>query len=206
MKKEERIKKSYDFAADLSKQMITLSTAIITLCVAFTDKLFTSAVAQANSGWLLASLIVFVASISLGVFHLMGLTGQLGKETTSETTPTAPATQQALRTAEVAAPPSTNDHTQNNQTESENDDDVSIYSPTNRLTSLFQVLTFVSGLTLALFYIGRSIPSSPATSVQQKEVVDTTKCIKILRTSEYVILNGEKADTLYWLEDKCNMN
>ena len=91
MKKEERIKKSYDFAADLSKQMITLSTAIITLCVAFTDKLFTSAVAQANSGWLLASLIVFVASISLGVFHLMGLTGQLGKETTSETTPTAPA-------------------------------------------------------------------------------------------------------------------
>lgn len=202
MKKDERIKKSYDFAADLSKQMITLSTAIITLCVAFTDKLFTSAVAQANSGWLLASLIVFVASISLGVFHLMGLTGQLGKESASVTTPTAPVAQQTHGTADVAAPPSANDHTRNNQTEGENEDDVSIYSPTNRLTSFFQVITFVSGLTLALFYIGRSIPSSPATSDQQKEVVDTTKCIKILRTSEYVIINGEKADTLYLLENK----
>lgn len=202
MKKDERIKKSYDFAADLSKQMITLSTAIITLCVAFTDKLFTSAVAQANSGWLLASLIVFVVSISLGVFHLMGLTGQLGKESTPETTSTTPAAQHEHEVAGMEVLPQANGQVQNNQRESENDDDVSIYSPTNRLTSLFQVLTFVSGLTLALFYIGRSIPSPPATSNQQKEVVDTTKCIKILRTSEYVIINGEKADTLYLLENK----
>lgn len=202
MKKDERIKKSYDFAADLSKQMITLSTAIITLCVAFTDKLFTSAVAQANSSWLLASLIVFVVSISLGVFHLMGLTGQLGKESTPETTSTAPAAQHAPEVAGMEVPPLANDQVQNNQRERENDDDVSIYSSTNRLTSLLQVLTFVSGLTLALFYIGRSIPSSPATSDLQNEVVDTTKCIKILRTSEYVIINGEKADTLYLLENK----
>lgn len=202
MKKDERIKKSYDFAADLSKQMITLSTAIITLCVAFTDKLFTSAVAQANSSWLLASLIVFVASISLGVFHLMGLTGQLGKESISETKPTAPKAQREPGTADVAVTPPDNDQAQNNQTEGDNDNDVSIYSPTNRLTSLLQVLTFVGGLILALYYIGCSIPSSPATSDQQKEVVDTTRCIKILRTSEYVIINGEKADTLYLLENK----
>lgn len=49
MNADDLIKKSYDFAADLAKQMITLSTAIITLCVAFTGKLFTSESASANS-------------------------------------------------------------------------------------------------------------------------------------------------------------
>ena len=194
MHKDDRIKKSYDFAADLSKQMITLSTAIITLCVAFTDKLFTSASAQANSGWLMASLIVFVFSISIGVFHLMGLTGQLGKETHGS--PIADSTQPSDPAAQPA-----HDHSQNNLAAGENEDDVSIYSPTNRLTSLFQVLTFVIGLTLALFYIGRSIPSSSEKPTKQEETVDTTKCLKILRSSEYVILNGEKADTLFLFDN-----
>ena len=187
MTKDERIKKSYDFAADLSKQMITLSTAVITLCVAFTDKLFTSSAAQANSCWLMASLIVFVMSISIGVFHLMGLTGQLGKETVNEP---VQSDNQQLQSAEAGRPAQESHRKDGN-------DDVSIYSPTNRWTSLFQVLTFVTGLALALIYIGCSIPSSTVKVEKQEEKVDTTKCIRILRTSEYVIINGERVDTLY---------
>ena len=194
MNQDERIKKSYDFASDLSKQMITLSTAIITLCVAFTDKLFNSATAQANSGWLMASLLVFVISISIGVFHLMGLTGQLGKETPQQATDRTT----TLNPAESGAP-----HAQSvpeNQSVNEQNVDVSIYSRTNRITSFLQVISFVVGLFLALAYIWLSIPSSPMMTDEKTEIIDTTKCIKILRTSDYVIVNGEKTDTLYWID------
>lgn len=201
MTKDERVKKSYDFAADLSKQMITLSTAIITLCVAFTDKVFTSETAQANSMWLMWSLGVFVVSISVGVFHLMGLTGQLGKEDVAQgtTTPETPASQQT-----GAAAPAGAGSGEHGGTPAHNND-VSIYSPTNRVTSFIQVLTFVAGLALALTYLGKSIPTTPAEKVQTDEVVDTTKCVKILRTSEYVIINGERTDTLYLLDSSRNI-
>jgi len=204
MTKNERIKKSYDFAADLSKQMITLSTAIITLCVAFTDKVFTSEAAQSNSIWLMWSLGVFVLSISVGVFHLMGLTGQLGKEdeTQSTTPPESPVARHAGTPAQAGNENGGDE--QRTGTPVKTSKDVSIYSPTNRITSLIQVLTFVGGLALALTYLGKSIPSAPIEKVQPKEVVDTTKCIKILRTSEYVIINGERADTLYLLDGSRN--
>lgn len=159
MTKDERIKKSYDFAADLSKQMITLSTAIITLCVAFTDKVFTSEAAQANSIWLMWSLGVFVVSISVGVFHLMGLTGQLGKEDVAQN-----ATHQDSQAA--AQEGNENRDGESREETSVSNQDVSIYSPTNRITSLIQVLTFVAGLALALTYLGKSIPSAPAEKEQ----------------------------------------
>lgn len=194
MDQDEKIKKSYDFASDLSKQMITLSTAIITLCVAFTDKLFSSAAALANSGWLMTSLLVFIISISIGVFHLMGLTGQLGKETSQQeaeiTTPTPPAS---------GAPPA--QPAQANQSVNSKKIDVSIYSKTNRITSFLQVISFVVGLGLALAYIWLSIPSS-SVPVESTEKIDTAKFIKIIRTSDYVIVNGEKTDTLYWIDKK----
>ena len=78
MNEEIRVTKSFDFAADITKQLIALSTAIISLCVAFTDKIFSSDVAQSYSGWLLASLISFVVSIILGILTLMALAGHLG--------------------------------------------------------------------------------------------------------------------------------
>ena len=36
---DEREKKSFDFAGDVTKQLITLSIGILTLCIAFTDKI-----------------------------------------------------------------------------------------------------------------------------------------------------------------------
>jgi len=78
MSKEDRISKSFDFAADITKQLIALSTAIISLCVAFTDKIFSSDAAQSNSTLLLVSLGLFVLSIIFGVLTLMTLAGHLG--------------------------------------------------------------------------------------------------------------------------------
>ena len=184
MNKEDLIKKSYDFAADLSKQMITLSTAIITLCVAFTDKLFTSESAVANSKWLMWSLGVFILSIAVGIFNLMGLTGQLGSiKEDSEKKP------------EQTTGESESQNTNNNGKNT----DITIYSKTNRITSIIQVLTFVVGLILALVYIILSSPSLD--SLQKKESeIDTTHCIKVIKTSDYIIENGQKVDTLYLQE------
>lgn len=78
MEENQRITKSFDFAADITKQLIALSTAIISLCVAFTDKIFSSDAARSNSTTLLIALVCFVASIILGIFTLMALAGHLG--------------------------------------------------------------------------------------------------------------------------------
>lgn len=181
MNKDDLIKKSYDFAADLSKQMITLSTAIITLCVAFTDKLFTTESAIANSKWLIWSLGVFIFSIAVGIFNLMGLTGQLG----------------SIQEDQTEKP---EEHTGEPNKQGTNakgkKKDISIYSSSNRLTSIVQVITFVLGLILALVYIVRSSPDQD-TLHKNESVIDTTKCIKVIKTSDYAVENGQKVDTLY---------
>ncbi len=43
---EERDKISLGYAVDVTKQLIALSTGVVSLCVAFTDKLFSLASAQ----------------------------------------------------------------------------------------------------------------------------------------------------------------
>lgn len=78
MDDNQRITKSFDFAADVTKQLIALSTAILSLCVAFTDKIFSSSAAQSHSTSLLVSLGLFVLSIILGILTLMALAGHLG--------------------------------------------------------------------------------------------------------------------------------
>lgn len=78
MDESQRITKSFDFAADVTKQLIALSTAIISLCVAFTDKIFSSTAAQSHSTTLLVSLGLFVLSVICGILTLMALAGHLG--------------------------------------------------------------------------------------------------------------------------------
>ena len=78
MDDNQRIIKSFDFAADITKQLIALSTAIISLCVAFTDNIFSSNAANAHSITLIVSLSLFVISIIFGVVTLMAMAGHLG--------------------------------------------------------------------------------------------------------------------------------
>lgn len=73
---EERIQKAFDFAADLVKQLITLSTGIIALTVTFSKDIF-NANGTCFSGWLVSAWVAFFVSIILGVWALMALTGTL---------------------------------------------------------------------------------------------------------------------------------
>jgi hypothetical protein len=73
---EENQKKAFDFAADLTKQLITLSTAIITLTVTFSKdiiNLYDSTIRYL----LVLSWISFIISILMGILTLMALTGNL---------------------------------------------------------------------------------------------------------------------------------
>lgn len=76
----ERAKKAFDFAADTTKQLITISTAVITLTVTFSKNVY-----QNIPSSLIASWIFYFLSILFGVFTLLTLTGTLGKEDSSPT-------------------------------------------------------------------------------------------------------------------------
>ena len=71
--------KAYEFAADLIKQLITLSTGILTLTLAFYDKFLSTS--GSPTTLMVASWFVFLLSILCGVGGLMGLTGGLSGDT-----------------------------------------------------------------------------------------------------------------------------
>lgn len=76
MAMEENQKKAFDFAADLTKQLITLSTAIITLTVTF-SKDIVGGVNHSLLYLLIGTWATYILSILLGLSTLGALTGNL---------------------------------------------------------------------------------------------------------------------------------
>jgi hypothetical protein len=74
---DERTKKAFDFYADSTKQLITLSTAIIALMITFANEILTPADSHYAKFPLLLALVVYVVSICCGLITLLNLTGQL---------------------------------------------------------------------------------------------------------------------------------
>jgi hypothetical protein len=79
---DDRKKKAFDFASDLTKQLITLATAIIGGLIAFGDKGMIVKV----SGALAWALGAYGLSAVAGGLTLMALTGQLGSPDLTELT------------------------------------------------------------------------------------------------------------------------
>lgn len=73
---QEHEKKAFDFASDLTKQLITLSTGIVTLSVTFSKDII-GEVDDSKSYILFTSWIAFILSLLFGVLTLMALTGNL---------------------------------------------------------------------------------------------------------------------------------
>lgn len=67
--------KAFDFANEVTKQLITLSTAILALSVTFVDKF--AALEGGDPGFLKWSWILLITSVVLGLITLSGLTAQL---------------------------------------------------------------------------------------------------------------------------------
>lgn len=90
-------KKAFDFAADATKQLITLSSGIIALTVTFSKDILypapgdngtAQAAAQGRPGVLVAAWIFYLLSIILGVLTLQALTGALSTAAPSINSPT----------------------------------------------------------------------------------------------------------------------
>ncbi len=73
---KENEKKAFDFAADTAKQLISISSAIITVTIAFSKNIVGGG--NEDSIWLLGlAWGAFIFSILFGIFTLMSLTGTL---------------------------------------------------------------------------------------------------------------------------------
>lgn len=161
MNEDNRVNKSFDFAADVTKQLVALSTAIISLCVAFTDKIFSSDVAQSYSGWLLASLIIFVFSIIFGILTLMALAGHLGN----------PQNENMRDYKQKQSRPSEKSPSQPQQTSSSSP----IYKGNVRALSIIQMFAFVVAIILAMIYVYMASGATRKTPTKSK---GTEKYIK----------------------------
>src|ERR1700677_3089562 len=74
-----RLQKAFDFSADLTKQLITLATAIIALTITF-SKDFLHAPSAAPRWIPYVSWYCFLASIGAGIFALSAMTGHLDRK------------------------------------------------------------------------------------------------------------------------------
>lgn len=72
--------KSFEFASDLTKQLITLSTVLIGLSITFFEKFKN----DSSEYLIITSWALLFASILFGIFALMAITGHLGKPTTED--------------------------------------------------------------------------------------------------------------------------
>lgn len=75
---DERIKKSFDFLQDVTKQLITLATAILTFTLTFVANVAKEA-AEDPRRLLTISWILLVASCGFGIIVLLSMTGMLGR-------------------------------------------------------------------------------------------------------------------------------
>ena len=71
---DDQVKLAYEFASDLSKQLITLSTAILALTATFTKDLLKT---RRWNLLLVLAWIGYLSSLVFGIMSLMALTGEL---------------------------------------------------------------------------------------------------------------------------------
>jgi hypothetical protein len=84
---EEQVKKAFDFAADLVKQLISLATGIIALTITFSKDFLQSTSAPSARPFAMIAWSFFVMSILCGIWALMSLTGTLDQKCGSEPVP-----------------------------------------------------------------------------------------------------------------------
>jgi hypothetical protein len=78
---DEQIKKSFDFASDVTKQLITLSTGTIALTITFLKE-FAQSTSPLLRQCLSASWLLFLLSVFCGLWTMMALTGSLAPRDT----------------------------------------------------------------------------------------------------------------------------
>lgn len=151
---DEREKKSFDFAGDVTKQLITLSIGILTLCIAFTDKIFSSEAAHANSWLIFVALSLFTLSVLCGILTLMKLTGTIARN---------PRNREQLIL--------------NQNTPSI--DNSNIYDACTRIFSGMQMLSFLLAIIFSMSFVGCSLSKKQNVDEQKTEQIKKNDSIFI---------------------------
>ena len=173
---KENEKKAFDFAADVTKQLITLSTAIITITITFSKDIINFADNSAKN-YLLWAWILFIATVFFGIWTLMALTGTLQplKKGTSNNQPE----------------PDTNS---NSPTENINDIvNCSINTNNIRIPSMIQILCFIVALSFTIVYGYNSLNNTKVVKTN-KQAKDSE--LRIIRKTEYTVKSDSIIDTL----------
>jgi hypothetical protein len=151
---KENQKKSFDFAADTTKQLITLATAIITLTVTFSKDII--GVGNDYPKTLLAwTWGVFIASLFFGIFALMALTGTLqpiseDKKAKKEKNPENDADKKAKVT--LAEKIIADAASQGVPLQNIAEEDYSINQTSIRLWSILQIFSFIVGVIMTVVF------------------------------------------------------
>ncbi len=167
---KENQKKSFDFAAETTKQLITISTAIITLTVTFSKDILGGA-ENAPRNLLVWTWAIFIVSIICGVMTLMTLTGTL---------------QPMKKIEPEASPPLSDEEKEKNLL-----DKININNSNIRFFSIGQSLFFVAAIIMTGIFGYRSLTTQP-------RVKDHNKDYMVIRTSILNTDTAKKyIDTLY---------
>lgn len=145
---KENQKKSFDFAAETTKQLITISTAIITLTVTFSKDILGGA-ENAPKTLLVWTWGIFIASIICGVMTLMTLTGTL---------------QPMQKKESEENPPISDEQREKNLLEK-----ISINNGNIRLFSIGQSLLFVVAIIMTGFFGYKSLSTQTVVKENKKE-------------------------------------
>lgn len=156
---DEREKKSFDFAGDVTKQLITLSIGILTLCIAFTDKIFSSEAAHANSWLIFVALSLFTLSVLCGILTLMKLTGTIARNPRNR--------EQLILNQNTPSIDNSNSTNSN------------IYDACTRIFSGMQMLSFLLAIILSMSFVGCSLSKKQNVDEQKTEQIKKNDSIFI---------------------------
>lgn len=168
---KENQKKAFDFAADVTKQLITLSTAIITITITF-SKDIVNFVDTSVKNYLLWAWILFIATVFFGIWTLLALTGNL----------------QPLKKEKNNDDASESKKNNVNDYESE----CSINSINIRIPSMLQILCFIIALIFTIVYGFHSLDHEK----KDTSTKSNNKELKIIRKTEYTVSPTLTIDTL----------
>lgn len=160
--------KSFDFAASTSKQLITLSTAIVAFTITFGKELFGGINNSCAFTALIVAWVLFVISIIFGIWTLMALTGSLNSVTKIV-------------------------KEKDDDKEVEKEVEVSIYDSNIKYPELLQVLFFILAISATICY---AIVLTNSETEQIMQESNTKPEIRVIRESTYTIKDSIKVDTL----------
>lgn len=161
--------KAFDFAADTTKQLITLATGIIALTITFSKDII-GASELSNSSLIFWSWGLFIFSIFFGIWTLMALTGN-------------------LQPMKKNKKPDENEIEDTSTEVNSESCSININTRNVKIPSILQILSFILALVFTVLFGVNSIKSP-------KEINCNGDCIEVIKKTEYEIIKPKTVEKI----------